>query len=30
VLIALLALLMDALLQFVEGRASRWKPRRER
>ena len=30
VLIALLALLLDALLQFVEGRASRWKPHRER
>ena len=30
VLIAMLALLMDALLQLVEGRASRWKPRRER
>jgi len=30
VLIALLALLMDALLQFVEARASRWKPPRER
>lgn len=30
VLIALLALVLDALLQAVEGRFSRWKPRRER
>ena len=30
VVIALLALLMDAALQVVEGRFSRWKPRRER
>ena len=30
VLIALLALLLDSLLQLVEGRSSRWKPRRER
>ncbi len=30
VLIAILALLLDAFLQLVEGRFSRWKPRRER
>ena len=30
VLIAALALLLDALLQLLEGRFSRWKPRRER
>ena len=30
VLIALLALLLDSLLQLAEGRSSRWKPRRER
>lgn len=30
VIIAILALLLDALLQVVEGRFSRWKPRRER
>ena len=30
VLIAFLALLMDTILQLVEGRASRWKPRAER
>ena len=30
VVIALLALVMDAALQVVEGRFSRWKPRRER
>ena len=30
VIIAILALLLDAVLQLVEGRASRWRPRRER
>ena len=30
VVIAALALLLDGLLQVVEGRSSRWKPRRER
>jgi NitT/TauT family transport system permease protein len=30
VLIAVLALLLDALLQFIEGRSSRWKPRHDR
>jgi len=30
VVIAALALLLDALLQIIEGRFSRWKPRRER
>ena len=30
VLIAILALLLDLVLQLVEGRFSRWKPRRER
>lgn len=29
-IIAILALLLDAVLQGVEGRASRWRPRRER